>query len=142
MVNEKQARKLPGHSKRSYSLTSVILVVIAFFVAVSMLLSTTIIYHQQADAATTTLNIRSTKQEFQLPANYSTASLFEESQFVYVNTTYKYRYSPKLLLDSSQRAASASFQKGLPNMAFGVCANSKKPVRRQSIRKSWAKMAS
>lgn len=91
------------------------------------------------------LAVLPTKEDFQQIHNkiHNKASL-EEGQFIYANRTFKYRYSTQLFsktIGNSGAQAAASSPSLLPKLVFGVCANSKKPVRRQAIRKSWAQGA-
>jgi hypothetical protein len=72
-----------------------------------------------------------TKSDFRLAKNESATY---DGQFVYVNTTYRYRYSSKLL---ASRFPDRAISPWLPFVVFGVCANSKKPIRRHAIRRSW-----
>lgn len=70
---------------------------------------------------------------------------FLESSFVYANQTYKYRYSPQIHTaafwrrHAPQAVAGEDATPPPPQVAYGVCANAAKPVRRNAIRKSWGK---
>lgn len=83
------------------------------------------------------------KQDFiQQKPDSNDEKVFEEAEYVYANQTFQYRYSTKLFDKfHSTKGSPSSSSTVLPSMVFGVCANSRKPVRRQAIRKSWAKDA-
>lgn len=67
--------------------------------------------------------------------------LFREGSFRYANQTYSYRYSSKIHSAAFRRRyhGHVTNASGLPAVAYGVCANAAKPVRRNAIRRSWAK---
>ena len=72
------------------------------------------------------------------PSSYS---IYHESTFVYSNTTYSYRYSPTIFTKTkknrNQTQQTNVDTTEMPKIIFGICSNSQKPIRRNSIRKSW-----
>lgn len=74
-----------------------------------------------------------------------------DDSFVYANQTYNYRFSPKLFRkyyyrlskttksNGQEKAPFNSINNSLPTIAFGVCANAVKGVRRQAARETWGK---
>lgn len=145
MVNQKRSKITHGNfrKKRRPGLMSFIPAVLLLCLIASLYETALLTFnsHQQLND-TASLAVLPTEEDFQRIKSKSAAPpSFDQGQFVYVNTTYKYRYSTKLLSNEDDSHGKHPQIGSLPTLIFGVCANSKKPVRRQAIRKSWAQDA-